>query len=59
MRDYVRADALDAGWYRVVRESKAPVALLGSSSALAGALEKKGWISEGTSAGYVLLQRPA
>jgi hypothetical protein len=58
VRDYVRADALDPGWYRVVRESQAPVALLGSGSALAGALEKKGWTSEGTSEGYVLLRRP-
>lgn len=58
VRDYVRADALDRGWYRVVRESKAPVALLGARSALAGALEQKGWTSEGTSTGYVLLRRP-
>jgi hypothetical protein len=59
VRDYVRADATDRGWYAVVLRSHAPVALLGSGSALADALEKKGWTSEGTSNGYVLLHRPA
>ena len=58
VRDYVRADAIDPGWYRVVLDSRAPVALVGSGSLLATALEKKGWTSEGTSNGYVLLQRP-
>jgi hypothetical protein len=58
VRDYVRADATDPGWYRVVLDSHAPVALLGSGSALADALAKKGWTSEGTSNGYVLLHRP-
>jgi hypothetical protein len=60
VRDYLRADATDKGWYAVVRDSRAPVALVGSGSALAQALEKKkGWTSEGTSNGYVLLHRPA
>lgn len=59
VRDYVRADATNRGWYAVVLRSHAPVALLGSGSALADALEKKGWTSEGTSNGYVLLHRPA
>jgi hypothetical protein len=58
VRDYVRADATDPGWYRVVLDSRAPVALVDTGSLLATALEKKGWTSEGTSNGYVLLQRP-
>ena len=56
--DYALAEATRPGWYRVVLASKAPVALLESGSRLARALEQKGWTSEGTSVGYVLLQRP-
>jgi hypothetical protein len=41
-----------------VRASHAPVAVLGGASALAAALEKKGWTVQGASDGYVLLQRP-
>jgi hypothetical protein len=59
VRDYVRADATDPGWYRVVLDSRAPVALVDTGGLLATALEKKGWTSEGTSHGYVLLQRPS
>jgi hypothetical protein len=58
VRDYVRAEATDPGWYAVVRASHAPVAVLGGASALAAALEKKGWTVQGASDGYVLLQRP-
>jgi hypothetical protein len=58
VRDYVRAEATAPGWYRVVLDSGAPVAVLGSRSALAAALEQKGWSPEASSAGYVLLQRP-
>jgi hypothetical protein len=58
VRDYVRAEATAPGWYRVVLDSGAPVAVLGSRSALAAALEQKGWSPEESSAGYVLLQRP-
>jgi hypothetical protein len=58
VRDYVRIEATDPGWYRLLLASKAPVALLGADSALAAALEVKGWASEGTSHGYVLLRRP-
>jgi hypothetical protein len=58
VRDYVRAEATDPGWYAVVRASSAPVALLGSTSALAAALEKKGWTVSSTSNAYVLLHRP-
>lgn len=58
VRDYVRIEATDPGWYRLLLASKAPVALLGSDSALAAGLERKGWASEGTSHGYVLLRRP-
>jgi hypothetical protein len=58
VRAYVRADAIGTGWYRVVLDSHAPVALLGSHTALAAALEQKGWTNDGTSNGYVLLRRP-
>jgi hypothetical protein len=58
VRDYARADATRPGWYRVVRDSRAPVALLGAHSRLAGALVSKGWTPVGTSAGYVLLRHP-
>jgi hypothetical protein len=58
VRDYLTADATDPGWYRVVRASRAPVALIDADGDLARALAKKGWTSEGTSEGYVLLRRP-
>jgi hypothetical protein len=58
VRDYARAEATRPGWYRVVLDSEAPVALLATGSGLARALARKGWTSGGTSAGYVLLQRP-
>jgi hypothetical protein len=58
VRDYVRAEATDPGWYAVVRRSRAPVALLVSAGALAAALETRGWTVSGTSDGYVLLRRP-
>jgi hypothetical protein len=58
MGDYARADATRPGWYRVVRDSHAPVALLGAHSRLADALLSKGWTPVGTSAGYVLLRHP-
>jgi hypothetical protein len=58
-RDYNRTGLVAPGWYRVVLDSRAPVALVGSRTLLATALERKGWTSEGTSHGYVLLQRPS
>jgi hypothetical protein len=58
VQDYVRADAADPGWYRVVRRSDAPMALVASDSALAKGLAGKGWTIEGRSDGYVLLSRP-
>jgi hypothetical protein len=58
VRDYALADAAGPGWYRVVRDSHAPVALLAARSPLAAALVHRGWTTAGTSSGYVLLDRP-
>jgi hypothetical protein len=58
VRDYLRADGTDPGWYGVVVASGAPVALVDAGGDLAAALQQKGWTSEGTSEGYVLLRRP-
>jgi hypothetical protein len=58
VRDYLTADATDPGWYAVVTASRAPVALIDADGGLARALALKGWTSEGTSEGYVLLRRP-
>jgi hypothetical protein len=58
VRDYVRIEATDPGWYHALLASRAPVALIGSDSALAAALAGHGWVSEGRSDGYVLMQRP-
>jgi hypothetical protein len=55
---YERAATVSPGWYAVVQDSAAPVALLSTGSALATLLEGRGWISAGESDGYVLLQRP-
>jgi hypothetical protein len=46
------------GWYRMVLESGAPVALVETDSSLAHALERRGWERRGTDVGYVLLSRP-
>jgi len=56
--DFHRAENQMPGWYQVVADSRAPVALVESDSALAGGLKDRGWTSQGTSAGYVLLARP-
>ena len=56
--DYQRAESLAPGWYQVVTDSRAPVALLESDSGLARGLEDKGWRSQGSGTGYVLLARP-
>jgi hypothetical protein len=56
--DFHRAEIQASGWYRVVTDSGAPVALVESDSALARGLEHRGWSREGTSSGYVLLCRP-
>jgi hypothetical protein len=56
---YHRTQVLLPGWYAVVRDSQAPVALVGADSTLAAALQRRGWTSSGTDAGYVLLHRPA
>jgi hypothetical protein len=58
VRDYLRADATDPGWYGVILASRAPVALVDAGGDLAAALQQKGWTSEGSSEGYVLLRRP-
>jgi hypothetical protein len=56
--DFHHAETLAPGWYRVVRDSHAPVALLATDSALAGALEQKSWRMVAASDGYVLLRAP-
>jgi hypothetical protein len=56
--DFHRAESLAPGWYRIVRDSGAPVALLATDSALAAALEHKGWSNAGRGDGYVLLDAP-
>jgi hypothetical protein len=56
--DYTVAESTAPGWYHVVESSGARVALLGESSALAARLADRGWVAEGTDAGYVLLARP-
>lgn len=56
--DFHRAETLAPGWYRVVRDSHATVALLASDSALATALQKKGWNAVDSGDGYKLLDSP-
>jgi hypothetical protein len=58
MEGFHRTQVLEPGWYAVVQDSDAPVALLASNSTLAAALQARGWASSGTDAGYVLLHRP-
>jgi hypothetical protein len=58
VRGFERATTMAPGWYRVVRDSGAPVALLAQDSALAAGLTGRGWVTVGTDAGYVLLRRP-
>jgi hypothetical protein len=57
--NFHRAETLAPGWYRIVRNSGAPVALLATDSALAAALEHKGWQETATGQGYVLLGAPS
>jgi hypothetical protein len=57
-REYTTAESTSPGWYGVVRASKAPVALLPIDSALASALEKRGWRRTARGTGYVLLGAP-
>lgn len=56
--DFHRAETQVPGWYRVVTDSRAPVALLESDSALAHGLQGRGWTRQGAGDGYVLLARP-
>ena len=58
VQDYVRAVDLAPGWYSVVRDSQAPVALLEVGSPLARALQQRGWTTSRPDAGFVLLRRP-
>jgi hypothetical protein len=55
---YTVAESTSPGWYRIVQDTGASVALLGERSALAAGLERHGWIPDGTDAGYVLLVDP-
>ena len=59
VRGFHRTQVLAPGWYAVVRASGAPVALLDTRSTLALALQRRGWTSSGSDAGWVLLHRPA
>lgn len=52
---YLRAVDVARGWPGIVRASGASVALLRSGSALASGLERRGWTSEATADGWVLL----
>jgi hypothetical protein len=56
--DFHRAEIQAPGWYRIVQDSHAPVALVATDSALAAGLEHQGWTRQGADAGYVLLRRP-
>jgi hypothetical protein len=54
--DYYRAVTLGSGWYRVVQDSRAPVALLETNSTLTAALERKGWVTVASAEGYSILR---
>jgi hypothetical protein len=56
---YDRVVTQAPGWYAVVRDADLRVALVGEDSALAAGLTERGWVTDGTSDGYVLLSRPA
>ena len=53
-----RAETASPGWYRVVRESGAPVALVEEDGPLAAGLLRQGWATVGADEGYLLLQKP-
>jgi hypothetical protein len=54
-KDFRTAMSVAPGWSRVLAESGASAALIGSDSALASALEHAGWRETKASHGYVLL----
>ena len=56
---YHRTLFQEPGWYRIVLDSHAPVAVLVKDSALVAGLQRKGWTLRGDDAGFVLLTRPA
>jgi hypothetical protein len=56
---YYQALTLKPGWYRIVRASRASIALLETSSPLAKGLEGKGWRMVETGDGYSILGAPA
>jgi hypothetical protein len=58
VRAYLRATALAHGWYAVVLDSRAPVALLPAHSPLTVALQRHAWVPSPSDAGYVLLTAP-
>ncbi len=53
-----RAETTSPGWYRVVRRSGAPYALVEEGGPLATGLLGRGWTTLGSDEGYLLLQRP-
>ncbi len=57
-KDFNTIENQGPGWYRLVLSSRAPVALVAGDSTLAVSLEKRGWVSRGSDAGFVLLIRP-
>ncbi len=53
-----RAETASPGWYRVVQQSGAPVALVETDGPLGTALRRRGWVTVGSDAGYSLMQNP-
>ena len=53
-----RAETTSPGWYRVVRRSGAPYALVEEHGPLATGLLGRGWETVGSDEGYLLLRRP-
>jgi hypothetical protein len=59
VRDFSVANATGPGWYAIVTDSRAQVALLVDGSALARGLVVHHWVTAGSDAGYVLLEKPS
>jgi hypothetical protein len=56
--DFHTIESQGPGWYRLVEQSGAQVALVESDTTLRRALERRGWRDDGSDAGYVLLLTP-
>jgi hypothetical protein len=57
--DFHAIETQAAGWYALVEQSRAQVALVESDTTLKLALEHRGWRDDGSDAGYTLLLGPA